>query len=245
MSQLAHAQLDQFIGAWITPQNEFLEIKDTTNKYDNSNHLGVKGRDEGMAVFLFGDTLSFQKRYYSSATNYEKLYIDRYDLKILKSNDSVLIVVPASQLSIKFFKDKDTLNFTQQEYALDDEINFEKIIFHTTGCYGSCPTYHLQIEKNKAIKLHIQRAYKRHSMYEIDSTKIGYYEGVIDEINYQKLELLLKTCNLNTLEFDGANCCDGSITTIIVYYNGKRKYLINVSSRNSNRIDKSFIQNLW
>lgn len=225
ISQMAFAQLDQFIGTWITSQNEFLEIRDTTNKYDNSNHLSTEGRDEGMAVFLFDDTLSFQKRYYSSATNYEKLYIDRYDLKVLNHNDSILVVKPVSKLSKKFFREKDSLTFIRQKFAIDNDINIEKVVFHTSGCFGSCPTYHLQIEKNKKVKLHVQTVYQEHSMYDVDSSKIGYFEGSLDEINYQELELLLKTCNLRTLEFDGANCCDGSLITIIVYFNNQRKYL--------------------
>jgi len=48
-------------------------INDTINKYNNSNMLCTADKDERMAFYLLEDTLSFQKRYYSSATNYEKL----------------------------------------------------------------------------------------------------------------------------------------------------------------------------
>jgi len=30
---------------------------------------------------------------------------------------------------------------------------------------------------------------------------------------------------LKTLKFNSQNCCDGSLITLIVYYNGQRKYI--------------------
>jgi hypothetical protein len=36
---------------------------------------------------------------------------------------------------------------------------------------------------------------------------------------------LLQICDIDKLKFDGPDCCDLPIRTIIVYYNGKRKYL--------------------
>ena len=81
-------------------------INDTLNKYDNSNMLCTADNDEGMAFYLIGDTLSFQKQYYSSATNYEKLYVDRYDLVITKRTDTSLTVRPTSLLSKKLTSPK-------------------------------------------------------------------------------------------------------------------------------------------
>src|SRR5690349_1364367 len=96
-------QINKYIGTWISSQQDCMVIQDTINKYDNSNMLCSITRDEGMALFIYGDTLSFQKRYYSSTSNYEKLYIDRYDLKIIMFNDTTMIVKPVSTLSKKFF----------------------------------------------------------------------------------------------------------------------------------------------
>jgi len=78
-------------------------INDTINEYDNSNMLCTYESDEGMALFIFGDTLSFQKQYYSSATNYNRLYVERYDLLIVRQTDSTLIAKPVSKLSKAFF----------------------------------------------------------------------------------------------------------------------------------------------
>lgn len=222
------AQLNNYIGTWITPENELIEIRDTTNKYGNSNHIGTKLRDEGMSIYLLDDTLSFQERYYSSATNFKKLYIKRYDLRVIKLTDSVLAVEPVSDLSQIFFKQKKELTFTRQEYAVDNDIKFEKLMFHTSDCFGTCPTFHLEIDSLKNAKLFIEEIFKKNLEFNIDSSQIGYYKGKLNKEDYEELIHLLKTCNLKSLEFNEATCCDGSIISIIVYFNGQRKYLMSM-----------------
>jgi hypothetical protein len=217
------AQLDKYIGTWISDQQDCLLIQDTINKYDNSNMLCNVTRDEGMALFIYGDTLSFQNQYYSSATNYQTLYIDRYDLKIIKSTDSLLLVKPVSRLSKQFFLNRTTITFKRQSLAIDTAINFEKIIFHTTECFGRCPVYDLQVDKLKRVKLHAQVVYEPWDGYEIDSLQ-GYFTGQLSDQTFGKLIKTIQTCNLRTLKMNDALCCDGSVKTIIVYFNGRKKY---------------------
>ncbi|MFN8282072.1 MAG: DUF6438 domain-containing protein [Chitinophagales bacterium] len=108
----------------------------------------------------------------------------------------------------------------------DKKIQLEKIIFHTSICFGSCPTYHLQVDKDKNIKLYAEHVYKTGGrFYEDDSTKTGYFIGKADDSTFDKLINELNTIGLDSLQFRKANCCDGSIKTIIVYYNGKRKFM--------------------
>ena len=37
---------------------------------------------------------------------------------------------------------------------------FEKIIFHTSECFGTCPEYHLEINQKKEVKLYVEKAYE-------------------------------------------------------------------------------------
>lgn len=199
-------------------------INDTLNKYDNSNMLCTADRDEGMSFYLIGDTLSFQKQYYSSATNYEKLYIDRYDLIILKQTDTSITVRPSSDLSKKFFNKRSSLTFIKQEFNKDKSIKFDKIIYHTTSCFGSCPTIDLEITNDRNIYLKGE-FYKENSMYEIDSLESGQFIGKMNDTLYNELINILQTCNLRTLAFPEIHGADAPVTTLIIYYNGQRKYL--------------------
>lgn len=239
-------KLEDLIGKWITSENDFIEIRNTTNKYDNSNYLVVKGvgNSRGKAVFLYGDTLSFQNRYYSSETNNEELYIDSFNFKVVSITDSFLILNPICENSLTSFEERQNIKFTKQNYAKFDSITFDKIIFHTTYCYGHCPEYHLEVDKSGNTRLFREMVYKKVDKRNIrpDTSKIGYYEGVISDELLNGLKTELNTCNLNTLEFDGATCCDGTIRTIIIYYNNQRKYL---KSMFPPQISKDLINHLY
>lgn len=102
--------------------------------------------------------------------------------------------------------------------------SFEKIIFHTTACYGFCPVYHLQLTQDKHIQLFTETAYTT-GEWKKDTSKTGYFIGYISDSVYTNLVNELSSIDLDNLEFNNAQCCDGSVKTIIVYYNGKRKVL--------------------
>lgn len=220
----SYGQFNKFKGIWISSDQDVMVINDTLNKYDHSNMLCTTDRDEGMAIYLIGDTISFQKQYYSSATNFEKLYVDRYDLVVTKRTDTSLTVRPTSTLSKKFFNKRANITFIKQEFNKDKSINFEKIIYHTTSCFGSCPTIDLEIRKDKSVYLRGQ-FYKDNSMFEIDSIKSGMYAGKLNDTLYDELIDILQTCNLKTLSFPERHGADAPVTTLIIYYNGQRKYL--------------------
>lgn len=109
----------------------------------------------------------------------------------------------------------------------NQSFSFEKIIFHTTACNGLCPIYHLEVTQNKQIRLHTEDAYLRSEKFSFtrDSSKIGYFTGTIQDSTYKNLFTELSVIDLNNLAFNNAQCCDGSVITMIVYYNGKRKIL--------------------
>ena len=110
----------------------------------------------------------------------------------------------------------------------DISFKFEKIIFHTSTCLGLCPAYHLQINNDKQFKLFAETVFVEDSKpgeHKIDTNKIGYFTGTVSNSNYKKLIKQLQNCNLDTLTFEDVTCCDAPLITIIVYYNGKRKYL--------------------
>lgn len=220
----SYGQFDKFKGTWISSTGDFMVLNDTLNKFDNSNMLCTADIDEGMAFYIIGDTLSFQKQYYSSATNYEKLYVDRYDLVITKRTDTSLTVRPTSLLSKKFFNKRASITFIKQEFYKDNSIVFEKIIYHTTSCFGSCPTIDLEIRNDKSVYLKGE-FYKENPTYEIDSIKSGQFIGKLNDTLFTELIDILQTSNLRKMSFPERNGADAPVTTLIIYYNGQRKYL--------------------
>ncbi len=103
-----------------------------------------------------------------------------------------------------------------------EKIHLTKIIFLSSHCNGMCPIINLAIDSNRNVFV-TRQYYKTKS--NTDNRYSGQYVGSLTESNYIKLIELLQKCNLDTLQFPDITCCDGPITTIIVYYNGQRKYL--------------------
>lgn len=208
-------------GTWVTNDLECLYISDTS--YQTNNYLGnSKLHEKGFILYLLGDTISLQSHYTSSRTDFKIKYIDRYDLQILGLTDSTLTVIPVSDFSKKFF-DKPIIIFKKQEFNVDNSISFEKIIFHTTECFGSCNVYHLQIDSSKNIQLQVEVAYENRS-YQRDTSKQGFYSGRLPDSLYEKFIQAFKTSNLRRLKMNETECCDGVIITMILYFNGQRKY---------------------
>jgi len=106
-------------------------------------------------------------------------------------------------------------------------VKLERIIFHTSGCFGSCPIFHLEIDNKKNIKLFAEMVYQKGLplVSEEDTAKTGYFKGTVNDTLYTQLDNILQTIGIENLNFNNSTCCDGSIKTIIIYYNGKRKYL--------------------
>ncbi len=207
-------------GTWITPEQDLILIEDTAeNSNDVVNQL-LENRIVNLSIY--GDTLSFQKRYYESMDKDAKLIVDRYDLIILSNNDTDLIVQPVSELSKTFFQNRKSLKFTRQEYSIDKTIHFEKIIYHASECSGYCPVIDLEIDSSQNIYInYVAENYFNYS----DTFKSGKYIGRLNDTLYNELILLIKTCNLKTLRFDKIISTGGSYMSFIFYFNGERKYL--------------------
>ena len=93
---------------------------------------------------------------------------------------------------------------------------------HTTTCYGTCPKIDLEIDSNRNIYLSGE-FYKAYGL--IDTAMSGKFVGKLTDTLYNELINILKTSNLRSLYFPEAEGMDGSTKTLIIYYNGQRKYL--------------------
>lgn len=109
-------------------------------------------------------------------------------------------------------------------------INFEKVVYNSSRCFGDCPIIHLEVKKDKTLRLSKMKTLRMskysaddNSVKKIEKEEFKFYKGKVnDELYNQLLTELAKT---DTLILEGRNCCDAPMKTIIAYYNGKRKYI--------------------
>ena len=169
--------------------------------------------------------MSFQSRYYTSADDYKKMITDRYDCKIEKMNDSILTIKPISKFSITFFGNDNSVTFKNQKLITDKNFELEKLVFHTSTCFGSCPVIHLEILKDGTFKLD-GSYYKSRSYNSKDSERSGKFTGKLKDKDLKELNDLIVKSRITTFEDTKGNmfCCDGAVKTIILYHNGNRNY---------------------
>jgi hypothetical protein len=103
-----------------------------------------------------------------------------------------------------------------------NQYQFSKIIFHTTGCYGWCPIYHLEVDSDKTFKLNAEMVRRNADDSTGDTTKMGYFIGIVPDTTFSNLQRSFEALGIDTLKFNEVTCCDGAIKTIIAYHNGKR-----------------------
>lgn len=106
--------------------------------------------------------------------------------------------------------------------SIAQEIKFEKIIYHSSLCFGSCPVIDLQIDSNKNILLRREVvSFKRNN----ETPSLKKYNGFLTQPEYDSVLTLLKKADYKNLQFEDVQCCDGVITTLIIYSGGDKKYL--------------------
>jgi hypothetical protein len=107
------------------------------------------------------------------------------------------------------------------ERSIASKINLEKLIFHSSGSNGFTPKIDLLVDSSRSIFVEKEFYLKKKSTEKHYS---GYFKGRLTENEFTKLTDLLQDCNVDTLKFPVKNCCDRIVTTLIIYYNGQRKY---------------------
>jgi hypothetical protein len=221
-SNFCFGQTERLRGNWISEENEMISF---IENLDKKHTLTSKTFNDNFFLEIYSDTLSFQSRYYTSADDYEKMIIDRFDLKVLKNNDSLLIVIPVSDFSKKFFGSENSITFKNQEYIFDKSFEFEKLEFHASTCFGSCPQINLIIDSEGFIKAN-NTYYSDFNGNEVDEEKSGNFKGKLDNSYLMELEDLLIKSKIGTIKInENTLCCDGVTKTIIVYYSNKRVYI--------------------
>lgn len=222
--QTAYSQFNKVKGTWISSANDVLILVDATNEIDHLNTLSTLTESDEMILRIIGDTLSFRSEYLSGEDHFKKIRTDKYDMLISDSAKSRLVLSPVSDKAKDFFNNRNKIEFLRAEYNIDKTIHLEKLIYHTTTCFGSCPVVDMEVDENKVIYLQ-GKFFGHNSRSRIDSLRSGTFMGVLPDSLYNELIFILQTSNLRTLTFPEVRGADAPESTLIIYYNGQRKYL--------------------
>lgn len=175
-----------------------------------------------IAFNMFNSYLPFsidkdKLHFYAYNKNFDKE--KRLTLKIISLNDSLLKVSignPATKYA--FIRDmreenyRDTIVF--QKIRKKNDVTPSLISFYSSGCFGTCPSFALEIETSGRFK-YFGDAY---------TEKVGGYKGQISEPDYKRLLNLVHCLPLNSMkDHYAANGTDNQTLSLSLYSQGKWK----------------------
>ena len=99
---------------------------------------------------------------------------------------------------------------------------FQKIVYHSSFCFGTCPRIDMNIDASRNI--YVERQFFSGRGRE-DTAGSGRFSGVLDKATFNELMRMLLKSNYAEQQWPDVTCCDGVITTIIIFDKNKRTYL--------------------
>jgi hypothetical protein len=139
----------------------------------------------------------------------------------IKSNDSIqLEQLPVDKTSKIFVKTDTVLNLSKQDCVFDSSFKFEQITYHVSDCEGDCQAKHLRINAKGDVFLLRETA----DIFKKKPLKSGSFYAKLSTPELENLVRILKSSNLQSINSDNVDCCDFQTITLIVYFNGQKKY---------------------
>jgi hypothetical protein len=146
-------------------------------------------------------------------------HVEKYRFKVLSDLNDEFLLSPSSAKSKSFFENRDSILFRSKFQFRDNTINWTKIIFHSSHCFGLCPDYSVEIEKNGRIRL------TNHGGGMGMPVLNDNYTSMLSGSERTALENIITYSQLHTLKWKTRLCCDAPVITIIIYFNQKCIYL--------------------
>jgi len=202
------------IGTWVS-HDCILKINDTTGKKTDSALFDVN-TILNCSINKKGDSILIKREYRFEQNIETNTY--KYGFKILNQTDSVLnLKLVSGNASIVSLKKDSAIQFIRDKYMKDETIKLEKIIFLSSGGYGSVSWLNMVIDSNKEI---------RYEANFDDKNRSGIFKGLLNDSFYKELINILQTCDLRNLSANNIVEFDAGNQIIIAYFNHQRKGIL-------------------
>ncbi|MCU7613370.1 DUF6438 domain-containing protein [Chryseobacterium sp. GMJ5] len=103
---------------------------------------------------------------------------------------------------------------------------FDKVIYKTTSCFGTRPTYYLEINSDRSFKLFAEQVFIKNTSifaFKLDSAKMGYFKGQLDDLTFHNLNYKIqKISNPNYKYYINEIIIDTPKVTLIVQKGGDK-----------------------
>ncbi len=211
ISVKSYSQKSALESLWVGEHNEYFKADSNIIYFETlSKRFGNK--QIGRQYLLVGDTMRIlSDNQQKENCNFILDTMQRGALTLTPLNES------ARTLTAQIVQTgtKERLNFRDNKKVYTDTIKFEKIMFHSTNCYGYCPRMSVVIDSSKKMIFDGER----------QTFKEGFFYATVPDSLYNVLIDLLRVAELDKIECSNLRNADAPTYTTEIHYNGKFKYL--------------------
>lgn len=130
--------------------------------------------------------------------------------EIEKCNRDSLIINKLEGYGLPF-KSQEHFSFYNDSLQIDESVKLDSVQFSKSTCYGDCPNYAIKLSKNQEVKLWGGKNFKQR----------GFYQSEITNVEYSKLENLIKISNIGGNDLIEDIEADASVFDLIIYLKNK------------------------
>ena len=104
---------------------------------------------------------------------------------------------------------------SQQQLAAAKSVEapFERIVYRSSYCFGTCPKIDMEIKADKSIKLQRETI----SIKGMGEASLHKYEGFLTDSEFDSLVTVINKANYRKLKFGDVMCCDGVVYDFTFY----------------------------
>ncbi len=209
----SHAQHTDLKKLWVGEKNNYLSISDSLvhieHEYYYKNKTGIS--DRYFRYETIKDTLRIKEELSKETKLHDFIIQELSDKRLtIKAIDSF------SSTIIDFNQPRsNAFHFSNRESVHTDSIRFEKLLFHSTRCYGMCPVLTLMLDSSKQVEF----------IGKQNAVKQGFYTAKLSKKLYHELLQILSISELDKLINTEQAYIDAPAHAMEIYYNGKMKYI--------------------
>lgn len=191
---------------WVGQQLEWMKVNDSVAMIDNnglfadSYHYTVNNQNEINLIeyyWTYNDTIRHE---------------NNYQYHITKLTDDTLILKPLSAKAKKLFDDQDSILFINRSIINAPDFKFEKLIFSSSACFGTCPDMKMEIDSTGHVFFYGRIYTGRYK---------GCYEGQLNKDDLLEIKNILRTSEIDKFPPNLGGAIDAPTYHFVFYYDGK------------------------
>lgn len=217
----------EIIGEWIFVEVEYIKIPKTRS--DSVPPLPICENCKRGFVFYENQKCEDKLGYFKKSNNvndndrttfigtFTDYKIENGELKIFDLRDSVwrieeIVSIISDTLKLRSHGSNHFKKFVKSNYIIDSNEHYDKIIYSSSICFGSCPALNISIEKNGDVLYSGKRF----------TTINGLYTSKISREEYSKIETNFKKAGIKNLKDEySANWTDDQTVNITFVKNDR------------------------